>query len=504
MRRNKSYGVSNNNLPSTKNSFWRHLISIFLFIIVFWGSLYYPADSDLGWHLKYGQYFIDHGKILRENIFSSSMADYRWINHSWGTDVLTYLVFNNWGFWGLAVAGGIVAVAIFFFYSQAANLNLWQKTILFPILVILETPLFFASFRGQMVTVLGIGLLLYLLNLYRRKRNYLQLCMPLFLVWANLHGGFVLGLIIYLGWFFLDFLAKLTQNRELTKEFKNEVLFVIGILLVSIGLSLINPFGFGVYQEAIRHLNHMWLRAVGDWTPLPKFTIYWWQLIVWGGILIVSIIHLWKKRLVVQQLPLIGLVMLTYIMSIDKSRYVWPMYLISIPIVAPIIEIFRPKREILANALSILILVISLIYSAENHPTINQIRTLSWSKYCELYIGCSPQGAEYLVQNKPTGRLMTLYDWGGWLIWNYPEIKPSIDGRMHLWTDGNYSAFGEQYIFEWGFKDIDKSTFDEAFISKNKPIYNRLISLAKEGKWQILYEDDKSAVFGRMNYGSNK
>ncbi|MCL5432527.1 MAG: hypothetical protein M1524_00215, partial [Patescibacteria group bacterium] len=95
-------------------------------------------------------------------------------------------------------------------------------------------------------------------------------------------------------------------------------------------------------------------------------------------------------------------------------------------------------------------------------------------------------------------KLLTLYNWGGWLIWNYPEIKPTIDGRMPFWRNkSGYSGFLDYYAYEQNLKDIDKGKFDIVYVSPSKPIYDRLINLTKENKWKLIYKDKYSGIFIR-------
>ena len=35
-----------------------------------------PIDSDLGWHLRYGDYFLKNGKFLKENILTYFLSGY--------------------------------------------------------------------------------------------------------------------------------------------------------------------------------------------------------------------------------------------------------------------------------------------------------------------------------------------------------------------------------------------------------------------------------------------
>jgi len=65
-----------------------------------------------------------------------------------------------------------------------------------------------------------------------------------------------------------------------------------------------------------------------------------------------------------------------------------------------------------------------------------------------------------------TSDLSTPYSWGGWMIWNYPDVKPSIDGRMHLWEDEKgYSAFAEYYTNVQDWESIDKSRYNNVLPS---------------------------------------
>ena len=101
------------------------LLNILPFLFVFFASLYNPIDPDLGWHLKYGQYFFQNQKVLKENIFSVEMPNYQWVNHSWFSDLITYGIFNNFGFLGLSVAAAMVVALTFYFFSKASKMSFW-------------------------------------------------------------------------------------------------------------------------------------------------------------------------------------------------------------------------------------------------------------------------------------------------------------------------------------------------------------------------------------------
>src|SRR5438045_3844040 len=77
---------------SRKDTILLKVANIFIYASVFIFSLTYPIDPDLGWELKYGEYFFKYHEVLKTNIFSALMPNYYWVNHSWGADALLYAV----------------------------------------------------------------------------------------------------------------------------------------------------------------------------------------------------------------------------------------------------------------------------------------------------------------------------------------------------------------------------------------------------------------------------
>ncbi|MBI3443613.1 hypothetical protein HY008_03000 [Candidatus Woesebacteria bacterium] len=480
----------------------QYFFLLFPFIVVFNATLYNSADSDLGWHLKYGEYFFKHGSVLRDNIFSTSMISYHWINHSWATDLITYLAFKNFGFLGLTILGGLIIALTFYFFSQAAKLSFWGKALVFPVLIYFETPLNIVSFRTQLLSLLGIGILYYLISRFEQgERKFLFFTIPLFFVWANIHGGFVLGMLIFFAWIWLYliqqfFLIKKTNSSEKVKTVKFlAILFLCGLLV-----TLINPFGVGIYSETLHHFDKTWQQYIIEWLPFDKFSQLWWQLIIWGGFLAAAITAIFKKKLFRAKFPYIAIALIFFLLSFWMRRYAWPMYYLSIPVLQPLTELVgfkNSKLNILVSS-TILILFYSLITFAKNPR--EQFLAMNWNRYCRQYVSCSAKAAEYIINHRLTDRLLTFYNWGGWLIWNYPQIKPSIDGRMPAWIDDRgYSAFVDYYAYEQNWQDIDNSGFDVVFMTPKKMLYNRLLELVKEDKWQLVYKDAYSGVFVRKN-----
>ncbi len=491
-----------------KNSFIDTLKQIFIqyfpFVVVFTYSLFVPGDSDMGWHLKYGEYFFQHHQILRENIFSTMMVGYNWVNSSWATDLITYAVFKNFGFIGLSLLSALIVTGIFYFFSKVAKLSLWGKSLLFPIILYFESPFIEVSFRGQLLTLLAFSILYFIFDQYiRGSKKAALFFIPLFMLWSNIHGEFILGL----GIFFLMCAFYIVQKYHFAAKWdeKKKALGEAKFLALTFGLStlatLINPFGAEIYIESFKHFGNPLQKFIIEWLPFDRFSLLWWNLISWETLIIISLGIILSRKNFFKNIYYILPTIILLILSVQVRRYFWVLLFISIPVVKITIEAIKPKLSEISGTISTLVFLFFYIYIILVKTPQENITQMNWNKFCNI-TRCSPESAEFLKNYKYEGKLMTFYNWGGWLIANYPQIKTSIDGRMHLWKDASgYSAFLDYYPYEQNRKDIDQSDYNVVFMTPGKPVHKRLMELVKMGKWKIVYSDSRATIFVREKGG---
>lgn len=483
-----------------KNKVINLILTILVFAAVFIFSLNLPTDPDLGWHLKYGEYFFNNGAALRENIFSTMMPDYKWTNHSWASDLVIFAAYKGYGFLGISLLGAGIVTLTFFVLSKAFRLTLWNKAVIFPALLLFVSNVNAVSFRSQLTSYFFTALLIFVLARYQENKKNLLYAIPLFLIWANFHGGFIIGLVIFAGFIGTTKLLELRKNFNIKKFFSNvkfETLVVIGVLLAT----LINPFGYGVYMESFNHFGNPWLKYVSEWAAFENMSQQWWKLILFSNLYLLGMIVLFMTNKVKNILPFSVLILLFMVLSFNERRYAWTMYYLSVPFLMGLSEYIKPSSKSLQRTGSLILISLFLISAFYFKGSFQKYITMDWNKFCRNPSNyCSYGALSYIKKNNLTNSLSTPYSWGGWMIWNYPEIKPSIDGRMHLWEDeSGYSAFGEYYTNVQDWESIDKSKYRNVVVLKQKPMFKRLKTLAKEGKWIWLYEDEVSAVFTRRS-----
>ncbi|MFN2582128.1 MAG: hypothetical protein ABR498_05245 [Candidatus Dormibacteria bacterium] len=153
-------------------------------------------DPDFWWHLRAGQLILAHGGLLGTDPFTFTVPTHQWTMHEWLTEV-AYAVLNNVGGFGLIV---LVLSAITWFGLLLLAMRASMRS---PGRIALATGLLLAVVAGypiwgprvQMVTFCFIALTLYMVERHlARGGRAIWLLVPLFLLWSNLHSGFIIGL----------------------------------------------------------------------------------------------------------------------------------------------------------------------------------------------------------------------------------------------------------------------------------------------------------------------
>ena len=502
--------------PLTK--IFDRVLLVLPYLTVFVYSLYRPSDPDLGWHLQFGEYFWQHGSILRDNTFSTMMADFHWANTSWLTDIIGFPIYHFGGFLGLSMAAALIVTATFYFFAKAFQLTLWQQTCIFPFVVYLENPVNAISFRGQQIALLFAGILYYLLSLYEKKPKVLWLAIPLFWIWSAIDGEFILGLALFGLWIALyitknvwvavrqkkhtkDKKRFLLRISEIWHAFRNEKkeIFTLGlILLASLLATFINPFGYGLYTDALSHIGNPLLKDIAEYLPFNYLTQSWWNEVIVGIILVFGLFVLFFQESFLTYFPILGGGIVLYGLSLEIRRYAWPAYYLVFPLLAMTATFLKPDGKKATKIAATVLLFLFLGGALWFRYPFSKYTDYNWDMYCSLQPDpCSAKSAEFLENHNLNKGLFSLYGWGGWLIWNYPQIKPSIDGRMHTWTENGYSAFTEYYSYEQNTKDIDESSYNVVYMTPDKPVYNQLDYLTKIGKWKQVYKDKDAGIFVR-------
>src|SRR5262245_56876530 len=76
------------------------------------GALRLVIDWDLGWHLRTGQWVVEHGHVPANDPFSAYGADRPWVAYSWLFEVVMYGIYSCLGLPGVVLFRAAMALAV--------------------------------------------------------------------------------------------------------------------------------------------------------------------------------------------------------------------------------------------------------------------------------------------------------------------------------------------------------------------------------------------------------
>jgi len=402
-----------------------------------------PIDPDFGWHFKYGEYIIQNGKFLRENIFSYSMPNYKWANSYWIPQIIMYSLYSATGAIGMGLVLSLVTSVGIVLILKKACLEKW------PILI--GSPFLFTILSSYLITVRPLlfstlFMLLLLYTLLYKPKNIVYLPL-LFLFWANAHADFTLGLFV---------LGIFNIQKLLTEGIKKENLLIHVSSLLCIPITLINPYGFFLWETLLKETHPLQFSHIQEWLPLEgkgQAEIY----VISSAMIITSLIEMKEKK---KNLWLIFCAGFFFIASI-RSAYFGRVFILlgtfpSLNFLAQMKEEtksifdFLGGKNILRIEKSAKIMgIIGLIcagglFMEKVWQASSEERWATKAGYPYERV----QEIKRLIEKgeAPEGNMFNEYSWGGYLIWKLPEYKTFIDGRMPSWRDeSGYSVF-EEYV----------------------------------------------------------
>jgi hypothetical protein len=262
------------------------------------------SDGDLGRHLRVGREILAHGLFFTDR-FSWTMAGTPFVPYEWGSEVLYALAHSAAGLPGVLVLMAVVIAAAYF------CLNLLLQQLGMDPLLAFGTSLV-AGVAGSihwlarphvfsLVAVVGVMALLEVTSRQSRAAKpatrdpRLLVTLLLFALWANLHGGFLLGLILICFYVVGDAIAMLLERhrRDHAQALKRHLLILCAAL---VGMSL-NPVGPRLLTHLTGWLGNSWLVNMTNEYRSPDFHALYGRLFLVLLLLVLAAVALVRRRM---------------------------------------------------------------------------------------------------------------------------------------------------------------------------------------------------------------
>jgi len=212
--------------------------------------------TDLAYHLRAGEVMLDGGSLLRVDTFTLLAAGRPWLNQQWGAQILLVSAFRGGGWFSLALLRaallGSSAALVFLACRNAGASRLPAAA-----LTLVGGALFMGGgdLRPQLFGVACFALVLWAMASRGRHPSRILLIFPVTIVWANVHGSFVLAPVTVL-------IGAIEDSADGRPESRRSWLLAIATLFAT----AVNPFGPRVWGYVSQLSTDPTIRSVvSEW-----------------------------------------------------------------------------------------------------------------------------------------------------------------------------------------------------------------------------------------------
>jgi len=471
----------------------RIIFWLYLFILV-WadGTVHNIADPDLWHRLALGEYLATTGHFPVGETFSY-LADYHVIpDHEWGSAVIFYDVWRATGggeAFGTAIVGlKLVALALTLTFVVWAGLRRQPPSVpmaaFYALVLFTQLPNFLSTLRCMVFTHIFFALWLYWYRCERTGRRIPTLAyIATMLVWANLHGGFAIGLF----WLALVAGVEWIKGGPWTVWATRLALCLL--------VTLVNPYGWQMEWVTLRALAAP-RTGFAEWGMVPWFSLddtgYKLLLVV----TLAAFAYLWSRReeREVDQRAVI-LISVFLVLSLTSARHTSLFALVvgallpgTLPTSPRTERIRTPLRRLAYMGLCSTCLIVPFYMALYILP--GDGLTLTYSP------DSCPRGAvDFLKTSGTTGNLLTPFNYGSYAMWELRgKMRVSMDGRYDLvYKPATYNRVSNFYLGKPAGQSLLTDPKPAAIlVPREDAVYKQLLANAA---WQQAYQDSNDAVF---------
>jgi len=422
-------------------------------------------ENDVWWHLKAGKVIDDNGGWPPErDVFAYTSSDQPWHNHEWLAEWAMYGVYRLFeprqlgGLRAVILVKSLVLVATFLLVFRLATLRAGDSTVA-AILTVLAVVVSRYSLhaRPPVISYCFTALFLWLLygaywryDVVRSRAIRLVLLPPLTLLWANLHGGFLVGIVLTaffaLGALFDGVVEWLKAGRRDSFGALAPVRMARGFAVCALCcliVTLFNPSGFKLYGMYARVMSDPSLvRDVAELKPPDFFFNKPFEVALLAFILFGSLV---RRRLpaTVDYLILVFF----FHNAIQHVRHLPLFAVTTTPILAWQIRglyddlkpSWRPHWRPAMAVAAVLVAVWAVACpSVAGESRLKRNARLIWREPYDPR-GYPEEVCYHLLNHSYPGRLFNEIHFAGYMIW---RLSPD---PYQVFTDSRFDVFGGQY-----------------------------------------------------------
>jgi hypothetical protein len=454
------------------------------------------GDGDLASHLALGDYMLQERAIPTHDPLTFSMQDRPFVAHSWLGSLALTLVYRVGGLPGVTVfATAVLALA----YSLVAHFlrrrGLDGRVVLAGAFtaVLLGTMHWLA--RPHIFTVLAAVILLHLLE---AERPQLWAFAALFALWANLHCGFLLGLML-IGAYLLGAAAEARITHD--PAWRSTAVRLLSAFGIAVIASCANPYGPMIFVHLTKALQDDVTVALTEEYQSPNFhepTV----LVLLGAIVAtIAVVGVVRPR---PSLTRLFAILVTLAATLHASRNVdvfsvtgWPLVWLSAARM-PLHrsgrywlgdDFARVERAAMPGPWMTASLILALVLVANGGRIAG--RQVLRSEFSRAKFPVEALEAARAANSR--GRLFTHFVWGGYVALAWPGQRVFITGlKYDPDVVRSYVTVGS--VFPGWQKELENWNITHILVPAESPL---VVALVDAKGWCTLHTDSTATLLMR-------
>jgi len=468
------------------------LLVLALVFVLARGSI---ADPDIWWHLHNADYLVQHHALPRSDMYSFTVAGNPWLNHEWLGELPYYFAWRAFGLGGInAVTLGVLSVIFLgLLYLCNRQTEHYKASIVATCYAVLLASVSFGP-RTILFGYVYLVVLLIILQRFRQQDTALVWGIPpLFCLWANTHGSWLIGLILFsivIGAGFFQGQWGSVSSVAWTPSQRNKLLVA---WFGSIAALFVNPFGWRLvfYPFDLAFRQKLNVEHVAEWVSVNFHDTRGKLVLVLLFVLLFSSL-LRSCRWTLAELGLLSFALYS---GLTYSRFFVLLGIVAAPVLVKILDFVpRYRRELDTPVLNSVVILVMLGALWHFWPRDAQLQ----AKVAEQY---PVQAVSYIEAHPLHGPMLNFYLWGGYVNWRDPNLKIFVDSRVDIFEyAGVFKDYLDLLAVEQPEKMLEKYRIRYVLFPPGEALTS---ILERDPHWKVLFRDNLSVLFEKNSDASS-
>ncbi|HEX3683901.1 MAG TPA: hypothetical protein VHU83_15320 [Bryobacteraceae bacterium] len=483
------------------------ILPAFLLFTFLSGTKLLLTDGDTGWHIRTGEWILQHGAVPMTDLFSFTKPHEAWFAWEWGWDVLFAAIHHFWGLAGVAFVNACLLCGI-----SALLFRLIQRccgndvlSLLFTLIAVCGSTIHWLARPHLLSWIFVLVFLHVFVSAERGSVKPLRWLPVLTIAWTNLHGGFFLAVVMVLtaaaGAACSGFAAQHSWFAVYAKA-KPYLLCAAGCTAAT----FVNPYTWRLHQHVFSYLHdaklldhisefqsvnfHHGAAVFFECMLLMGIGSAWWCFRrgkFTPALLLVLFGHL--ALLYARNIPLFLLIASPWAACMVRSalgRVNWaPCFAKAAAAVADICHDLRAFERVgRSHVTSLLAILLIAALFASGRPGFE----------AQFDPKQFPIEAIPSLNSVSKSRIFTYDQWSDYMIYRFfPDTKVFMDGRSDFYG----SDFVDTYLqivnagYNWE-SDLKRFAVDTVVLRPDAPLAT---VLKQSRKWKLLFDNGTAIVF---------